>query len=114
MINLALYLAIGLGMYIGMYLNNPMSFTNASAASLLRGVLLCWILWPIGLITKLIVIFMEPIEKTIHRKHAIIKIASSLWGKTIPTDAYKLADMMISEVRQVGLINEEILIEDKD
>lgn len=43
-------------MYVGMALNNPISFMDANTASLIRGVLLCWILWPIGLITKLIMI----------------------------------------------------------
>ena len=57
------YLSFGLGMYIGMCLNNPKSFTDADTASLLRGLLLCWILWPLGLITKLIIILTEPSEK---------------------------------------------------
>lgn len=56
------YLIFGCGMYVGMALNNPQSFTKADSASLIRGAILCFLIWPIGLISKLIMILLEPNE----------------------------------------------------
>ncbi len=57
------YFMFGAGMYVGMALNNPMSFLDANAASLIRGLLICFVFWPIGLIVKLITIMVGTDEK---------------------------------------------------
>ena len=51
-----LYLTFGLGFYIGMALQNPTSFTNADTASLLRGLILGVLAWPIGVMYQLYVV----------------------------------------------------------
>lgn len=48
------YFVFGLGLYIGLALNNPMSFLDANAAGLIRGFLLAVVFWPIGIVIKLI------------------------------------------------------------
>ena len=48
------YFVFGLGLYIGMCINNPTGFVKATAAGLLRGILLCILLWPIGLIVGVV------------------------------------------------------------
>lgn len=57
------YLIFGAGFYIGLALNNPSSFVDADAAALLRGILLCFVFWPIGLIIKLILVIGNPNER---------------------------------------------------
>jgi hypothetical protein len=47
-----IYLAFGLGFYIGLSLKDPQGFVKASLASLLRGLLLGIFFWPIGLIVQ--------------------------------------------------------------
>ena len=47
---IGLYLAFGLGFYIGMSVKDPTGFIKADAASLLRGLILAFIAWPVGLI----------------------------------------------------------------
>ena len=54
MIFLYCYLCIGIGFYLGLSLNNPMSFLDADAAGLIRGFILAVPFWPIGVIIKLI------------------------------------------------------------
>lgn len=49
----AAYALFGAGFYIGLALNNPDSFLEASAVSLIRGLLIGFIFWPIGLVVKL-------------------------------------------------------------
>lgn len=56
------YLSFGAGMYIGMALNNPMSFMKANSASLIRGVLLCFLFWPVGLVAKIVLIMLDKYE----------------------------------------------------
>lgn len=47
---MALYLTFGLGFYIGLAVNNPDSFRNASVMSIVRGLVLALLLWPLALI----------------------------------------------------------------
>lgn len=56
---IAEYLIFGAGFYIGLALNNPTSFMDVDTAALFRGILLCFIFWPIGLIVKLILLMGE-------------------------------------------------------
>lgn len=51
-----LYIAFGLGMYVGMCLKDPNGFVDADAAGLIRGFLLCCVFWPLGLLLQLIII----------------------------------------------------------
>lgn len=53
------YFSFGAGMYIGLALNNPMSFMDADAASLIRGFLIGFIFWPVGLVVKIIQAMVE-------------------------------------------------------
>lgn len=48
------YLALGVGFYIGLALKDPTGFIEATAASLLRGVLIGIFFWPIGMILEVI------------------------------------------------------------
>lgn len=54
-----LYFSFGAGLYIGMAIKDPSGFVGATAASLIRGFLLCFVFWPIGLLLKLIEIIIE-------------------------------------------------------
>jgi hypothetical protein len=54
--SLVLYFTFGVGLYIGLTLNNPMSFLKASAAAIIRGLLLGIVFWPIGIIIKIVMI----------------------------------------------------------
>lgn len=60
---IAEYLIFGAGLYIGLALNSYTSFMDADAGALLRGFLLCFIFWPIGLVIKLIVVIGELNER---------------------------------------------------
>lgn len=46
------YFAFGIGFYIGLCSKDPRGFVNASAAAILRGLLLGILFWPIGLIVR--------------------------------------------------------------
>lgn len=46
------YLAFGLGFYIGLALKNPEGFIKADAASLVRGLIIGILIWPIGVIVE--------------------------------------------------------------
>lgn len=54
-----LYFVFGAGLYTGLTLNNPMSFVDASLASLLRGLLLGFIVWPVGIIVQVVLILTD-------------------------------------------------------
>lgn len=55
MINIIIiYFIFGAGFYIGLTANNPCSFKNGTTASLIRGFLLGFIFWPVGLIYSII------------------------------------------------------------
>lgn len=47
---IGLYLAFGLGFYIGMSVKDPTGFLQANPAGLIRGLILGFIVWPVGLI----------------------------------------------------------------
>ena len=46
------YLAIGLGFYVGLALKDPKGFIDANSAALIRGFLLGVIFWPIGVVVQ--------------------------------------------------------------
>lgn len=51
---IGLYFAFGVGFYLGLAVKDPKGFTDADAASLIRGLLLGIVFWPIGLIVQII------------------------------------------------------------
>jgi hypothetical protein len=51
---LSYYLIFGIGFYIGLALKDTRSFLNANIESILRGLLLGIIFWPIGLIIQIV------------------------------------------------------------
>lgn len=59
-----LYFVFGSGMYLGMALNNPISFLDANAAALIRGLLLCLVFWSVGLIFKIVEILIGDKNET--------------------------------------------------
>lgn len=46
------YFAFGIGFYLALTMCNIKAFMNASAADILRGILMGLVLWPIGLIVQ--------------------------------------------------------------
>ena len=46
------YFMFGLGFYIGLACKDPEGFVEANASSLLRGLLLGIVFWPVGLIVQ--------------------------------------------------------------
>jgi hypothetical protein len=56
---LACWLSIGLGFYLGLWMNNPLGWMKASAASLLRGLLLGIPFWPVGIVIKIVQIMTD-------------------------------------------------------
>ena len=59
MSDLILYFTFGLGLYIGLALNNPMSFLDANASGLIRGLILGILLWPICIIIRIVMILTD-------------------------------------------------------
>lgn len=49
---IGLYFAFGVGFYVGLALKDPRGFVKADTASLLRGIVLGIVFWPIGLIVQ--------------------------------------------------------------
>lgn len=50
---IAIYFAAGIGFYIGIAMKDPKSFVKADMASLLRGLLLGLVAWPLGMVVQL-------------------------------------------------------------
>lgn len=54
-----MYLIFGAGFYIGLAMNSSMEFLNVPLVGLLRGFILCFLFWPIGLIAKIVMILIN-------------------------------------------------------
>ena len=52
------YLLLGIGFYIGMVLNNHKTFIGAPTSSVINGLLLGLVFWPIGMVVKLIMVIV--------------------------------------------------------
>jgi hypothetical protein len=57
---LVCWFSIGIGFYLGQWMNNPLGWLEATAAGLIRGVLICIPFWPIGIVIKIVQIMTEP------------------------------------------------------
>jgi hypothetical protein len=53
------YLVFGIGFYIGAAIKDPQGFSDADAASLIRGLIIGILFWPIGLIIQLICVMRD-------------------------------------------------------
>ena len=53
------YLLVGVGFYVGAAVKDPRGFSDASAASLIRGLIIGIPFWPIGLIIQLIYVMRD-------------------------------------------------------
>lgn len=62
---IGLYFAFGLGFYIGLAVKDPHGFVDASAAALIRGLLLGIVFWPIGLIVQVVFALLVPKKKKV-------------------------------------------------
>ncbi len=60
--NIYLYLLFGLGIYFGMALNNTKSFKEAKIIHIFNGLVICWLLWPIGVLLKVLIIWFDDYE----------------------------------------------------
>lgn len=57
------YLYIGLGFYLGLAASNPKSFGTSDLSGLIRGILMGFLFWPIGIMFKIALFVYELKEK---------------------------------------------------